>query len=301
MPIYKIQNDKVSLLKEFDFPKEKEMHDLIEKNLKELFGLDLIKGEFEIEGFYIDSLAFDTEVNSFVILEYKKDSNFSVVDQGLHYLSLMLNHKANFVLEYVNKTGKTKTVKDFDWSSVKVIFVAKNFTQYQKGATNFKDFPIELWELSRYEKDWLDLRQVQSSKKAETITKITKNKSTSKVISEIKTYSVEDHFKKAWTKSRELYEEIRNKFMSINAQLVEDPKKFFIGFKIGRLNVFSITPRKDFLIFMTRTKIKNPSSVIKHVKSKGLSNFYIRNENDINYALDLAKQSLESFLDKHTK
>jgi len=33
-------------------------------------------------------------------MEYKKDRNFSVVDQGVAYLNLMLNNKADFILEY---------------------------------------------------------------------------------------------------------------------------------------------------------------------------------------------------------
>jgi hypothetical protein len=41
----------------------------------------------------IDTFAFDNESKAFVIIEYKKDRNFSVVDQGLAYLNLMLNNK----------------------------------------------------------------------------------------------------------------------------------------------------------------------------------------------------------------
>ncbi|MFZ0328463.1 MAG: hypothetical protein WBP64_05315 [Nitrososphaeraceae archaeon] len=55
----------------------------------------IVRSEFELHGFRIDTLAFDKESKAFVIIEYKKDRNLSVVDQGIAYLNLMLNNKAD--------------------------------------------------------------------------------------------------------------------------------------------------------------------------------------------------------------
>ena len=71
--------------------------------------LNFVKTEFAINNFRIDTLAFDDELNSFVIIEYKKDRSFSVIDQGYAYLALMLNNKADFILEY--NENKNKTLK----------------------------------------------------------------------------------------------------------------------------------------------------------------------------------------------
>jgi len=62
--------------------------------------LKLVKSQFAIENFRIDSLAFDEETKAFVVIEYKKGENFSVIDQGYTYLSLVLNNKAECVLAY---------------------------------------------------------------------------------------------------------------------------------------------------------------------------------------------------------
>jgi RecB family endonuclease NucS len=78
------------------FPLETEIQRLTEANLHDLFELDYVKSEFELHGLRIDTLAFDIESGAFVIIEYKKDRNFSVVDQGMAYLNLMLNNKADF-------------------------------------------------------------------------------------------------------------------------------------------------------------------------------------------------------------
>jgi hypothetical protein len=85
---------------EEQFPLEREVQRLTEANLQELFDLIPVKSEFELHGFRMDTLAFDKESDAFVIIEYKKDRNFSVVDQGISYLNLMLNNKADFILEY---------------------------------------------------------------------------------------------------------------------------------------------------------------------------------------------------------
>ena len=64
------------------------------------FGLDLVSSEFELDDLRIDTLAFDRDSKEFVIIEYKKDRNMSVVDPGVAYLNLMLKKRADFVLEY---------------------------------------------------------------------------------------------------------------------------------------------------------------------------------------------------------
>ncbi|WP_240704095.1 PDDEXK family nuclease [Porphyromonas levii] len=67
MSTYKIFNEQLTLIKEKPFKLEKEIQNIVEKNLQELLGLDFIKTEFSIGSFRIDSLAFDLEKKSFVI------------------------------------------------------------------------------------------------------------------------------------------------------------------------------------------------------------------------------------------
>lgn len=67
--------------------------------------------------FRIDTLAFDESSNSFVIIEYKKGNSYSVVDQGYSYLSTMVNNKAEFILEYNEKTNDVLKRNDVDWTS----------------------------------------------------------------------------------------------------------------------------------------------------------------------------------------
>mgnify|MGYP000771397631 CR=1 FL=1 len=69
MSTYKIYTDQLTLIKEKPFKLEKEIQNIVEKNLQTLLGLDFIKTEFSIGTFRIDSLAFDSDKKSFVIIE----------------------------------------------------------------------------------------------------------------------------------------------------------------------------------------------------------------------------------------
>ena len=110
MNLYQSTNsNSLNILKEKPFKLEKEIQTLFEKNLQELMGLEMVNSEFVIKGKRIDTLGYDPQSKGFVIIEYKRDKNVSVVDQGFTYLSLMLENKADFVLTY-NETLKKSIV-----------------------------------------------------------------------------------------------------------------------------------------------------------------------------------------------
>ena len=87
MPLYTI-GKQLEYLNEIPFKLEREIQKLTEDNLDTIFNLTFIRSEFTLNGFRIDTLAYDDESNAFVIIEYKKDKNFSVIDQGYAYLCI---------------------------------------------------------------------------------------------------------------------------------------------------------------------------------------------------------------------
>lgn len=100
MALYNLTNGKLQEVKEKPFRLEKDIQTLFETNLMDIMGLMMVKSEFVIKNKRIDTLAFDAQNKAFVIIEYKRDKNFSVIDQGFAYLSLMLENKSDFILEY---------------------------------------------------------------------------------------------------------------------------------------------------------------------------------------------------------
>ncbi len=307
MPIFKIKNRQLTPIKERSFDLEKDLQKLAEENLDTLFNLKFVSSEFQIEGYAIDTLAFDPETKSFVILEYKKDKSFSVVDQGLHYLSLMLSHKADFILEINEKLGESFNKKSIDWSQSRVMFLARSFTPYQTGSTSFRDFPIELWQVSVYENDTADFNLVQAPKAVESITTVAKGTDVERIAKEVEEYSVKAHRSKGNPKIQELFDSLQDKILELDDRIIEKPVKTYIGYKTHGSNFVALRIRKDIIIASIRIdKPQNPGLTIKKVPPSAwdttpLWQFNIKSRSDLRSAMDLIEQAYNYYEAKYTK
>lgn len=213
-------------LRQQDFRNEKELQNYFEANLSKILKYEFIDTEFSVGNFRIDTLAFDKESKSFRIIEYKNVKNHSLVDQGYTYLKLMLERKADFVLQYNIKTGKSLTLKDVDWSQSRIIFVSPSYTLYQLHAADFKNIPIDLIKIIKYENDIVDIEFIQktSNVKIEDINIDSEQKQVSK---EIKVYTEDDHFVNIPQKIRDLYETLKEKILELD-DIDIDVKKFIL-------------------------------------------------------------------------
>ena len=299
MALYKIEK-KLEYIKEKPFRLEKEIQELTENNLKTIFGLEFVKSEFALNNFRIDTLAFDKEANAFVIIEYKRDKNFSVIDQGYAYLSLMLNNKADFILEFNENLDKTLKRTDVDWSQSRVLFVSPAFTNYQREAINFKDLPIELWEVKRFENTTVSYEQFQKAGAQESIKTISKaDKTIDNVAKEIKVYSEQEHLENVNDEIKELYEKFKSAIQNLD-NLEIKPKKKYIAFVAGR-NVIDILPQKKALkmwINMNKGELDDTKGIARDVSTTGHwgngdYEIQIKNDDDLEYILSLVKQSIK--------
>lgn len=300
MPIYKL-SQKLSIIKEEPFKFEKELQSLVEENLTTLVHLDFICSEFSLNGFRIDSLAFDKESRSFVIIEYKRDKSFSVIDQGYAYLSLMLNNKADFILEYNECQQKTLKRTDVDWSQSRVMFVSPMFTNYQKEAINFRDLPIELWEIKRFENETVSFEQVQKTSAKESIKTISRNNEIVETVSkEVRVYTEQDHLLKVDFETRGLYEQVRERIISLTPNITSQPKKQTIDFRINN-NIFCdiVLQSRGLKIYVNLKSgdLQDQKKVARDVSNvghwgNGSYEIKLTDLDDIDYIISLLKQSL---------
>ena len=299
MALFKIEK-KFEYIKEKPFRLEKEIQELTENNLKTILGLEFVKSEFALNNFRIDTLAFDKEANAFVIIEYKRDKNFSVIDQGYAYLSLMLNNKADFILEFNENLDKTLKRTDVDWSQSRVLFVSPAFTNYQIEAINFKDLPIELWEVKRFENTTVSYEQIQKSGAQESIKTISKaDKTIDNVAKEIKVYSEQEHLENVSDEIKELYEKFKSAIQNLE-NLEIKPKKKYIAFVAGR-NVIDILPQKKALkmwINMNKGELDDSKGITRDVSTTGHwgngdFEIQIKDDENLEYILSLVKQSIK--------
>ncbi|MDD4531918.1 MAG: endonuclease NucS [Bacilli bacterium] len=273
MKIFQQNKSELKGLKEKPFKLEKDIQKIVENNLGQVSGYQLIKSEFTIKNNRIDTLAFDEENRSFVILEYKRDRNYSVVDQGVSYLNLMLEYKADFIVEYNESQKNNLKRNEVDWSQSKVIFVAPSFTDFQRQSSNFKDLPIELWEIKCFENEIIVINPVKKSQSAPSIKQVqTKEASTiGKVVEEIKVYTEEDHLAGKSEEIIELYETYKHAILNLATDIELFPKKLYIAFKKDK-NLADIHVQQKGLkiwINMHKGDLDDPKNITNDVSRKG--------------------------------
>lgn len=69
-------SEQIKELKEIGFSTEKDMQRFCESNLNRLLGLQFVASEFRVAQFRFDSVAYNASTQAFVIIEYKKRSQF---------------------------------------------------------------------------------------------------------------------------------------------------------------------------------------------------------------------------------
>lgn len=309
MPLYKLDGSKLSGIQEVPIQLESDLQKIIEHNLDAAFGLKFVSSEYQLGNLRIDTLAYDEEARAFVIVEYKRDKSFSVIDQGFAYLALLVNRKADFVLEFNEKAGRTITKNDIDWRKSKVIFIANSFTNYQKSAIGFKDLPMELWEARRFHNNTIYFSQLQSPEASESINLLKNDRQIEAVTREVRPYTVDEHFGENWARAREIYEALRDRVLNIDSRLCENPKKQYIAFKMGNSNIGGVhIYRSKVVLWFGRTRpedLKDPECRSKYRKNcmkyynQHITDVTIQNLNQIDYAVALFRQVYDKFLKQH--
>src|SRR5208283_428713 len=98
-------------------------------------------------------------------------------------------------------------------------------------AINFRDLPIELWEVSKFENGTLLFNQLKSPETSESITKVSqRSEIVQKVSREIKVYTEEDHLNGLPNEVIELYQALKDKVIALGDNIEIRPRKLYVGF-----------------------------------------------------------------------
>jgi len=291
------RGDRLESVRVKPFRYEKDIQNIVEKNLTQVFDLEFVCSEMTIKNFRVDTLCYDKSNKSFVIIEYKKGKSYSVIDQGYSYLSLMLNNKSDFILEYnENKSGNLKR-GNIDWTQSKVLFISPNFSTYQKESINFRDLPIELYEIKKFSNNSIIINQIKGEG-SESVSKLSKGKGViGKVSKEVKVYSEEDIVSFGEKEIQSLYYSLRSSILELDDVDIL-PRKKYIGFVRDR-NICSIFVQKKKIklwINMKKGELNDGQGLtrdVSHIGHHGIGDYetHIDNDDDIEYILSLIKQS----------
>ena len=310
MDLYKLNKNKLSPIDQDQFKLEKDIQNIVEQNTEEIFNLQLVKSEFAIKNYRIDSLCFDQETNSFVIIEYKKGSSYSVIDQGFSYLSTMLNNKSDFVLEYNESTNSGLKRDQVDWTQSRVIFISTSFNSFQTDSVNFKDIPFELYQVKRFKGGVISINQI-SSKSKESIKSVKAiNIDNNKVLDQVSVYDEDSQLKGSSQRIKELYFQLKERMSSWQDVKFKTTKnyvsvgrgnktKIYINIQKERLKLHLLR-RIDFKGNVKSAKvmftIDDPKKIHTLYKSSHKEQYQIllKDEKDIDYVVSLLKQKYDS-------
>ena len=120
----------VHMCEKIKFDSEYILHKLTEKYIKEkeLFGLKYVGSEIQYDKLRIDTLAFDEDKNTFVIIEYKNKKDKNVIKQVQGYYNLIKegSKKADIHQELAKLLGKEKN--EIDFNNIQAKIIAPKFT-----------------------------------------------------------------------------------------------------------------------------------------------------------------------------
>lgn len=320
MEVFNIKSGKVEIIEQTPFKLEREIQDVIEKNTFTFFELEFIRSEFSIGNYRIDTLCFDNETNSFVIVEYKKGSSYSVIDQGYTYLQLLLNNKSDFILTLSQHYNRVLRNEDIDWSQSKIMFISQSFNSYQKDSVNFKNLPFELWEIKRFSNDTVILNKHNSSSK-ESIDSLNSSSKENKTIiqsvnSEVKVIDEEFHTnkldegtKQKWFELKEKLEELENVKIEIKKPYINligenkiicyfNFRKNFISIEMirGNVNQDGSKSKKFFTLDDPKELSEKSSWEWKNGTTGNVYKIKFNHNVNIDYIMFLIKQKYDSLL-----
>ena len=312
MKLFRLNKTNLNEVEQIPFKLERDIQNLVEVNTESVFNLKFIQSELTVDKYRIDTLCFDKENNSFVIVEYKKGNSYSVIDQGYTYLQLLLNNKSDFLLVLSQHFNKVLRMEDVDWSQSRIIFVSPSFNSYQKDSVNFKDLPFELWEIKRYSNDTIVLNQHRSNSKEsiETLNPNTNDSMISRVTKEVRVHTVEQHLSKTTKKVVDKWDELHQTLIELD-DIEIIPKNQYISLMYnGKTVCYFNFMKKGIKIELLRGNVNPDGSKSKNyfdiddpkgISSEGswewksgtkgaLYRIYLDDKSDIDYLMFLIKQ-----------
>lgn len=306
MRLFQSRDNNLVEIHEESFDLERTIQNLVEKNLDSIFsGLEFVESEFQIDDLRPDTIAFDSEKKSFIIIEYKKIENSSLIDQGVSYYQLLHERKENFVLLYNKKLNKTADVNDINWDETRVIFISPEYTKYQKRASGFQGLPIELYEIKKYQDNMITLERIGDSQ-----IKSTDSPKSSKPRITLSEYIEEDylagkyHNQYPTSETKKLWNQLKETIENIFEDVEFRQKKIYGGYYLrdGGSSVCTLEALKSKIVLnysTSNTSLIETSEFVEDVSKvghHGIGNFrsFIESSDDISKAIPLIQKVYQS-------
>ena len=301
MALFKINQLLVTKLNTKSLDLEKNLQKIFENNLEEILNIVFIAHEYSTSfGGRIDTLGIDKN-GAPCIIEYKKNQNDNVINQGLSYLRWLLDHKADFEILCNSKNLDI----DIDWDSPRVICIAESYNKFDLDTADILPINIELLRYRIYDENILYVEPENYQKvKISTSGIIKKSKQEKEKIEKLQTiYTIDSHLVNVNKQTVELFQILREKILSLDKNIIEEAKKKYIAYKTSTNFTDIVIKQYGLKIFLN---VKSGQFKDSHGLARDLTKpqkighwgngdyeVKLENKNDIETVFEMIKQSYD--------
>ena len=254
------------------FESEYILHQLTQKHLEELFDLELVASEKQLNNLRPDNLALDKSNNAFVIIEYKNKFDKDVLNQVQRYQDLILEKKD----EYSKLVDETVDLKN-----IRIMIISPKFNSQQ--IENAED-NVELWQVSLFDNSEVEYLNLKTNERKTLEINLDKLKITEENLLEDKTDKIIELYKNFKNSLLEEFDNLDLKFL-VDAVSIKSQNEYLC----------IVTVKNSIKIHYYTEKIEdseNKTRDISEITTGGpLSSYELTlNDENIDYAIDLIKQ-----------
>lgn len=269
---------------------EHQLQKCTETYLREHFQCYFLKSFYQIPNGEIDTLAI-TEDGNPCIIEYKHKQEDKVLNQIIFYYDWLTQKPTKFEFERITKENKDTKDINVDWSEIRLICVAKEYSKWDASLIKHLDTEIECYSYT-YHEDELDIHldpiinqfKKQKSYSGDPINKIT---------------TLEDHRNRAEKEGRELLDKLRNEVFKMGDDIEEGYTPNYIKYFV-KTTFLGVHIKKKWLVVQLRVNekiFKDPKKLANDISSRKWTvtrEMKIDSMDKLNYALTLIKQAYEA-------
>lgn len=295
MPIFRNTDGKLKKLKTISISKEKELQTLVENNLNEVLDMHFLATEYSTTfGGRIDTLAVDYN-GAPAIIEYKRNKNDNVINQGLSYLRWLQAQKREFFEMLILRNLGDKTSKQIaiDWKNPRVVCIAESYSKFDIDTVEVIPMRIELFKYRYYDDGIFSLEPLGVSEQKSK----SQQEHTEKPIIDT---SVDAHLNKANSNIRELFEELRSQIFELDENIKEKATTLYVAYRVAK-NFAEIHIGKNQLKIHLRPVLYNDPMGLVDKIPEGYQwtmdrRVYLKSQEDLEYVFGLIEQSYKDVL-----
>jgi len=277
--------------------KEKHIQKMVEENLLEVLDMHFLETEYQTTfGGRLDTLAVDVD-GAPVIIEYKRNRNDNVINQGLSYLKWLQAQKVEFfeMLIFKKLGNKIASTIKVDWKNPRVVCVAESYSKFDIDTVEVIPMRIELFKYRYYEDGIFSLEPLAVSEQ-----QAKSSSSTASTVKAVVDVSVETLLEKSSVPTKQLFSDLRERILGLDENIKEKATTLYVAYRVAK-NFAEITFLKDGLkIHLRPVDYDDPKGMVDKIP-EGYQwtmdrRVYLKSTNDLDYVFTIIEQSYKDVL-----